>query len=332
MKHALGDRCTLEAESGAGAIATLHRAHGVSRGRSVPIAVRALRALWPLLLATALPAQSLPRPADSFTPHLPPGLTLYTDTRFEGIKPWVPPDYNAQVNRGFFKPTGLTYFPESGAVAVTDAVTPWGTTGVDFRYGGNNAGNGVGPTGFSSAWHPWKEYYFALSMFVPANYVVHSNNGSEKLFYQRYSPANALITDNAGSSPIGIGYPAATGPTGPYFTLHMGLQSGQRGTFTQNNAAYGIKGQYNTIEVWQRMNTPGKSDGAFKWWMNGTLVASETGINFVDATSNASYATSQAVMQRIHFDGTRGGGVSTVLTPPGGQYRRFARLAFYGRE
>ena len=292
----------------------------------------ALCTLWPLLVAAFLPAQSPPRPTDSFAQHLPAGLTRYTDTRFEGIRPWVPPDYNAQVARGFFQPTGLTNFPESGAVAVTGVITPWGTTALDFQYPGNNAGNGVGPSGFSSAWHPWKEYYFAVSLFVPATYALHSNNGSEKFFYQRYSPANALVTDNAGSSPIGIGYPVSTGPTGPNFTLHMTLQSGQGGSFTQNDAAYGIKGQYNTIEVWQRMNTPGKSDGAFKWWMNGTLVANETGINFVDATSHASYATVQAVMQRIHFDGTRGGGASTVLTPPGGQYRRYARLAFYGRE
>jgi hypothetical protein len=247
----------------------------------------------------------------AFTPNRPGGLALITDTHFGNLQVW------ANLNED-----GLA-FGGDGRNA-TDPSAPFGPHVFEAFYPGNHAGNGgggghlLGPNG-----QQWRRVYFSLMMWVPSDYSTHSNG--EKFFYP------VVVTPNQPTQssylewrPIGDDT-----PNGPRFGFNLITQTSnfptQRHSPPPSTAARVTKGKWTRIEAYCIMNGVGRSDGVVRAWIDGQLAVDFTNVRF-------SGATAESVFEGIRFTGTRGGGASSVLTPPQGQVRRFSRLAFFASE
>lgn len=245
-----------------------------------------------------------PPPTTSFTPNLPSGLSLVTDSYFGNLLP------GEQMNAD-----GLAHAWDGRNA--TDNAAPFGPHVYEMFYAGNirSAGDGGG-----ILWGPerrqWRRVYFSLMVWVPSNYSMHS--GGEKFFYP-------LVRSSAGtleSTSFGWDLVGADTPNGSTFGFVYDAQIGDGRVYQPTSSVRVRKGEWQRIEFYVVMNTPGSRNGIWQVWVNGQQV-----INKTDARFSASSA--QAVFDGIRFTGTRGGGQSNTLTPPGGQVRRYSRLAFY---
>jgi hypothetical protein len=247
----------------------------------------------------------------AFTPNRPGGLALITDTHFGNLQVW------ANLNED-----GLALGGDSRNAL--DPSAPFGPHVYEAWYPGNHAGNGggggflMGPNG-----QRWRRMYFSVMAWVPTTYSTHSNG--EKFFYPVVvTPGQPIQSSYVEWRPIGDDT-----PNGPRFGFNLITQTSnfptQRHSPPPSTAARVTKGQWTRIEVYCVMNSVGRNDGVLKAWINGQLAADFTAVRF-------SGATAESVFENIRFSGVRGGGASSVLTPPQGQVRRFSRLAFFASE
>ena len=248
--------------------------------------------------------------ADAFVPNLPTGVGLvnvfdstFANTAAEG-------DYNSE---------GFAYYWDGEYITgVTGA--PHASTAFETRYAGNDAGNGVGGAKLQTPeTSSWTKMCFALAMWVPSNYVIHSN--TEKFFYPLTLQGGVVSAFPINWAP---GWQPGSGPSASTFGFGYAPSPGAGFEF-QTGTARVTKGQWATVEFFMQMNTPNTSDGVLKIWVDGAVAENKTDMRYFNGAA-------QAVWRAMRFDGTRGGGASTVLTPPGGQVRRYNRLAFYASD
>lgn len=240
-----------------------------------------------------------------FTPNLPTnvGLQLKSDTRF------TTPFSN------LLNADGLG-FVWDGRI-VSDPSAPYGSSVFETFYPGNHSGDGVGGALlYGSQSNRWRRMYFSIMVWVPSNYVIHSN--SEKFFY----PIITTNGSNTASAPVNWnGWGSSTHQIFG-FTVTTGNPAT---TLIANRGAVVTKGRWTMIEMFLQLNSPNAADGIWRAWVDGVPAADFSNVSYYGAAT-------QSYFDGIRFDGTRGGGTSTVLTPPGGQVRRYNRLAFYASE
>ena len=250
--------------------------------------------------------QAVAPPQNSFTENMPSGagLSLAVASTFGGLQNQV---LNAD---------GLAYNWD-GRNAI-DNLAPYGPNVFETFYAGNDDGNGDGGASLYGANNRgWRRFYFALSVWVPANYVLH-NTGGEKFFYPLVRADGNVVSSTMFNWHL-MGSETSYGST---WSLYVDPQIGGSRVY-QNYNARPSKGSYQKIEVYAVMNTPGQPNGIWRAWVNGQLAADFSNILY-------SNAATQATFDGIRFEGTRGGPAATIMTPPGGQVRRYNRLAFYG--
>ena len=260
------------------------------------------------------------RGVGNLTPNLPPGYTEYGTTQFGDI-----------LNSQNFNAAGFTVSGTQNSVGAgelrtdvnkTDATAPGGDDVYEYTYPGNSAGNGSGvanPDGpgelstlYSNATGiAARKMYVSFYVWFSENYVTHTNR--EKLFY----PFKTAVAQPAIDIEIAPGSDA-------YGTMAFNIQTqsdvGPQNV-SQTAGPFLTKGHHHLVEIEVVMNTTtNTTDGELRVWLNGTLVWTRTDLNYGGANAAPTLTT-------FRIDGTRGGGASSVLTPPEGQTRRFAYLS-----
>jgi hypothetical protein len=245
-----------------------------------------------------------PTNSGSFTQHLPPGMTLYSDTRFGNLLP-----------QQQFNSDGLALAYD--ARNAVDEGAPFGRNVFEVFYPANDAGNGRGGGWlFGRGGQQWTRVYFSLMMWVPSNYSIHTN--MEKFFYP------IIVTPGFSNQGTAMNWMAFGGANGSHFGFALNAQiSGQGWIYPSASGARVRKGAWTRVEMYCEMNTPGRPDGVWRVWVDGVPAVDVSNIRY-------SAHPVQSFFDGIRFTGTRGGGASAVLTPTGGQVRRYNRLAFYG--
>jgi hypothetical protein len=201
----------------------------------------------------------------------------------------------------------------------TDLTAPFCTEVYAYDYAGDSAGGGfgtfggrlLGPTGLNA-----KRLYTAFTVWFSEGYVTHTNTGTEKLWY----PFGTV------NSSFGIAIPSGGTAAGP-LVFSMGTQTGIGPSVNvQPSGAQTQKGVWNLVEIEMHQNSGASTtDGVLRVWLNGGLVWELTNLNYGGTAASP-------VWTQPRWDSTRGGGDSTVLTPPEGQTRKFSRFAVYASE
>jgi hypothetical protein len=242
-----------------------------------------------------------------FTPNLPSGLSLVTDSRFGNL-----------LSGERLNEDGLGHAWDGRNA--TDNSAPFGSGVYEMFYAGNIRSNGDGGgILFGRDGQRWRRIYFSLMVWVPQNYSMHSNG--EKFFYPRINTGGSANE----STSFGWDLVGSDTPNGSTFGFVYDAQIGDGRVYQPTTAARVRKGEWQRIEFYVQMNTPGQRNGIWRVWVNGTQVVNMTNSRF-------SAASAQAYLDGIRFTGTRGGGSSNTPTPAGGQVRRYDRLAFYASE
>jgi hypothetical protein len=243
---------------------------------------------------------------DSFLANLPGGMTEAANTSFETAL-----TFNTNYD-------GWTIVRDGGT---TEGATLYSTTRVSSDGGegswmlrtrfaegslGGNAGGGTGVTRLTSTTEPLntRAMYLAMRMRLSSGYRLHYNN--EKLYFPN-------LTEGGG-----LGSIVELGPNRNLVALPN--PSGAFTAITSDNI-YNI-GEWFTLEIYIRLNSPGTGDGIRRCWMNGTQVTNETDKVFYDGGT-------QALFNWVRLDDTRGGGDDTLGVPTGGQWREVDRLTLY---
>lgn len=249
-----------------------------------------------------------PPPPGAFTQHLPAGLSLVTDTHFGNLLPCC------RLNSDGL---GMAWDGRNA----TDPSAPFGPAVFETFYPGNHRGNGEGGASlFSAGNRGWRHMYFAVMLWVPANYSMHTNG--EKFFYPIVNTGNQQTSSFMlnWNIPAGAGYVGGAADSTWIFELQN--QIGDPNRYQPANTKRPVKGRWQRIEAHLVMNTPGQRNGVLRVWVDG-----EPAVAWTDAYFSAQ--PTQSTFDAIRFEGVRGGGASSVLTPPEGQVRRYSRLAFY---
>lgn len=250
------------------------------------------------------PSQLPTQRPSSFTPNLPSslGTKLVVDTRFENMVQGV------RDNHGLM-------FVRDGRLG-TDPSAPYGANHLETFYPGDHLGNGTGGAAiFGPEKQKWTRVYFSMMLWVSPDYSIHSN--AEKFFYPRVADENGVVS----TAPMHLGPVGGLGTSG-YALGFWSLLRPRHYLTQQNGLALIWKGQWTLVEMYMQMNTPGKTDGVWKAWVNGHLAADVPNMQYSELNR-------QTFFDGIVFDGTRGGGASSTPTPPHGQFRRYNRLALY---
>jgi hypothetical protein len=248
--------------------------------------------------ATTTVAPVAPVAPTAFTPNLPAGMRLVSESDFD--TPNVPGLDIINWDRN------TVQSPTTHGVAL---MTVDGRSVVRAWFPELNAGNGVGPMTITTGEINSRSHYMAVRLRYSANYEFHTN--TEKLLYP------VLVAPGAGAPLLNItrdgGLAGFNAPmNGPVAPLVTGLTPG------------GVVpvGRWVHVEYYTRLNSPGQSDGEQRVWIDGRVVLDRRNVSFV-------VHGSQVLFFRGRLDFTRGGGQSGVLTPLGGQWVDVDRLAFY---
>lgn len=267
-------------------------------------------------------------PAGSFTPNLPAGLTLYTDSVFGNMNG----GQNGGVGENTVNAYGLRMYGEPNANPLragywrnnTDPTAPHGPGVTDWDYLEGSTGDGWSNVylGGDNIDKGWVRVYYAMAMYLSPNYSMHTNG--EKFFY----PTVKFPTE-AQTGPVMqfrlLADETHDGPTIGFYGDAQISESGSIYTQPTTNPVRMRKGQWVTIEMYAQLNTPGNADGIWRTWVDGQLAVENTAFRFTPAAR-----LEQGSIANVRFTGTRGGGTSAYPVPAGGQFRRFNRLAFYG--
>lgn len=261
--------------------------------------------------------------ADSGSVTVSAGAALWAlDPVALGLSPLLETEFNGgTIGTGIPAADGLEYYGDGSFVqnAAASEQTPPNV----FRtsYPGNSAGNGAGGAMIVANITGQRRFYLRLRAYFSPGYVVHSNNGTEKFFYPRGA-------GGASDPSIGICYPetgAGSGPSGTRIGIGIIPQTVQGdGNFrpAESSPVWMGKGVINAVELFLQMNTAGQANGVFRAYINGVLHHERTTLQY---TTDAA-----GVWNIFRMDGTRGGGASSVLTPPGGQTRDYDYMAVWG--
>jgi hypothetical protein len=249
--------------------------------------------------------------ASAFTPNLPSGMTLVADSSFETFNTG---DTGADGIEVINWPGNTVEDSSSFGVRSSSNTGGYGTKSIRAWFPGNHAGDGVGPLTLMVSDLNSREHYMACYMRYSSNYVFHTNG--EKFFYP---VENVPAEGNWGASLLNVG---ANRELGGASSAIQGAGPGE--PKTASNVIPG-DGSWFLAEFYGKMNTPGNFDGEWKAWINGTNVFSTTSWQF------SNHPSSQMSYSLGRRDLTRGGGVSSILTPAEGQWVEIDRLAFYKR-
>ncbi len=188
--------------------------------------------------------QPTPPPSGSFTPNLPPGLSLIVDTRLSMAAP------------------GLQIANWSNPPSCSNGTDPRGVV-LRQTYPGNSLGNGTGGCGIIGPENQsWKHIYFAMEVWFSPDYSLHS--GAEKWFYG-YPTLIEFVLD---------GNETPNGPTFGLELMPVCCASADDWIHYPATSKRVRKGVWQTIEV--ELN----QSGTYKAWIDGDLVVSKTGVRF----------------------------------------------------
>jgi hypothetical protein len=246
--------------------------------------------------------------AEVFAPNLPSGegLSLQFDTVFDATA--AENEYNSE---------GFAYSWDGDYISGVSGA-PYATTAFETTYAAGSLGGGTGGAKiYTPETSVWRKIYFSLSMWVPSNYSIHSN--TEKFWY----PLIATNGSISGNTPIN--WRATEGSPGDATFGFAYIAAPGNVLETQSGTARITKGQWTKIECFMQMNTPDTSNGVLKIWVDGAVAEDRSNMRYINGAT-------QSVWNGMRFDGTRGGGDSTVAVPAGGQVRRYNRLAFYASD
>ena len=235
----------------------------------------------------------------AFTPNLPSGMRLVGDSEFDS--PNVPGIEIINWERN------TVQSPTTHGAALMNVD---GRSVVRAWFPERHAGNGVGPMTIMTPELNSRSHYMAVRLRYSANYEFHTNG--EKLIYPvGFAPGGGAPLLNVGRNGELVGF---DGPMNNPLRAPLAIAQTPGGVIN--------RGRWITVEYYTRFNSPGRSDGVQRAWVDGRLVLDRQNLNLVDHTS-------QVLFRWGRLDFTRGGGPSTVLTPIGGQWVDVDRLAFY---
>lgn len=163
-----------------------------------------------------------------------------------------------------------------------------------------------------------KRIYARMRLYFSPTYVVHTLDGSEKLWYPVVKQVGGGVIT---SSAFTIGYPDAADSGN--IRLHLGPQT-DRGPQTMDQAAgpYITRGSICTVEWYCVMNSIGNADGVWQSWINGTQVVNRADINYGNGVD--------AAWVGPRWTGTRGGGASSIPVPAGDMFRDYDYVGCWG--
>jgi hypothetical protein len=237
--------------------------------------------------------------ATAFTPNLPAGMRLVSESEFD--TPNVPGLEIINWDRN------TVQSPTTHGVAL---MTVDGRSVVRAWFPEQHAGNGVGPMTIMTPELNSRSHYMAVRVRYSDNYEFHTNG--EKLIYPvGQNPGGGAPLLNVGRNGELVGF---DGPMNSPARAPLAIAQTPGGVIN--------RGRWITVEYYTRFNSPGQSDGVQRAWVDGRLVLDRQNLNLVEHTS-------QVLFRWGRLDFTRGGGPSGVLTPLGGQWVDVDRLAFY---
>ena len=245
----------------------------------------------------------------SFTPNFPAsvGLRLYVDTSQN--EPYVA---NTQNSEGITV-VDTTQANTQGIVGGGDGYTG---NALQTNYAAGSVGGGTGGSQITGDQHQqWKRLYVSFDFYLSSNYI--QNTGNEKLWYGNNRPvAGGALFGNSLLEIHGYDFGDGTFMFATQFTPAGVLSAVAPSTRP-------VKGAWNKVEMYQIMNTGSNADGTLALWINGASVYTKTDIQWSASGTADSF-------DWFKFDGTSGGGNSTVPVPTGGQYRQMGRVACFG--
>lgn len=208
----------------------------------------------------------------------------------------------------------------------TDMAAPYGPNVVQWDYtGGSNPSGAADSVLYTNSTTGYVKAYFCLAAFFSENYSWHSNG--EKFWYP------TIATPGQASQQTAINLRFTDGesgmdPASPINRFSFNSQIGGAGSlyYPLSDAAYLFKGQWQLVEMFIQMNTPGNQDGVWQAWIDGIKVADSNSLRF----TNYPGSPQSTFNGGLRFSTTRGGGTSSVAVPAEGMFRRFNRLAYYG--
>jgi hypothetical protein len=259
---------------------------------------------------TPPPDTTPPAVPSAFAPNLPAGMQLIAESSFEN---YVNGSRDAD-GIEIINWTGNTA-ENAASFGVRSSTTNggYGTKSIRAFFPGNHAGDGVGPLTMMVSGLNSRAHYMVTRMRYSPNYVFHTN--SEKLFYP---VQNVAGEGNWGAASLNVsGFGHLVGVSGPIQTAPVGEPK------TAPNVV--PIGPWFTAEFFVELNTPGQANGTWQAWINGVRVMNVTNWRF------SNNPTTQMLFTLARQDMTRGGGPSTILTPPEGVWVEVDRLAFYKR-
>lgn len=247
-----------------------------------------------------------------WAPNLPSGLIEEVDLHFEA--PFPNGTWGDSSQRWLSGGSG------GYALASPEYDTPYGPGVCRTEYPGNHAGNGGGGYKIEGRTIQSKRLYYCIDQILLGSggtpYVMHTNG--EKLIYPM------INNGNGGAPQIAMGIAPGHDAYGMASFEMLPQTPGEDPPWIYQpaNGIYIPKGERHMIECLCIMNTGSNSNGTWRMWLNGVMCVNFTNIKYTNS-GDSSYFYPWRV------DGTRGGGASTVLTPPGGQTREWARLSVY---
>lgn len=189
-------------------------------------------------------------------PNEPAGFTMVRDAAWNAVTPsgWL-----------------AAYNEDNLATVAADATAPHSASNVlQFRYPAGFAGGSAPATIYTSGGITAKEYFIGM-WWKPSNpWHGHSSSINKVFFFYTESWADLVMT--------------MYGPNGGPYHLRVVTQGmPSSGTYmTQNvNVIPVVLGQWHRIEVHAKYDSYyGARDGFIRWWVNGILVGSHTGLGF----------------------------------------------------
>lgn len=280
------------------------------------------------------PVDSTPRPVDSLrvdtlasggsppdtTPAPPTGGFVNASHFPSDLVQWFDDDLDNMAQDEYPNTNRLRLYMRGVEWRVQDPTTPYSDGAVRIVLPSNGYGDGYGVGGIIREEGAWPRMYtVSMEKFEGSGglpYKVHYNE--EKTLFPRthvVGPGGASVAfDNSGPD---LAYVERNGRV--EIQLQNGLGSPRR---WQNFPVYFELGKWQKVEHYMQANTPGKSDGIWRMWINGQLAADHNDVLY---SNNAA----QVGFNGVRWETVRGGGRDNGPTPPGGQFRIYDRLAVY---